>query len=293
MNADGSNAHPVTANTARDVMPAMNAAATRIYFASDRDGGDLDIWSMAVDGSDARPLLTAAGDDTDPQVSPDGESVVMATHFLANDDLGYVPVGGGPYPSATQITISPGNETQPALQPDQVRLGYVRDGDVHTSYYNGTDEFPLATDPLADEGAPAFSPDSTSVVYVKDGGLMVGAAGGLNPRPVPTPGLTDASDPDWAVGEVPDQTPPQTTITKGPKKKLAKRKAKVFFESNEANSTFECKLDKGAFAPCASPHRYKRLKPKRHRISVRAIDAAGNVDPSPAQARFKVKKKKR
>ncbi len=47
-----------------------------------------------------------------------------------------------------------------------------------------------------------------------------------------------------------DTTPPETTITKEPKAKSAKAKAKYKFTSSEPNSTFECKLDKGKFKPC-------------------------------------------
>lgn len=86
--------------------------------------------------------------------------------------------------------------------------------------------------------------------------------------------------------------PPETTITKKPKKKSAKRRATFKFVSSEPDSTFECKLDKKPFKPCTSPQRYKRLKPKRHRFQVRAIDAAGNVDPTPAKAKFRIKKRR-
>jgi len=33
-----------------------------------------------------------------------------------------------------------------------------------------------------------------------------------------------------------------------------------------------------------------RVKPGKHRFKVRAIDAAGNVDRTPAKARFKVRR---
>ena len=92
----------------------------------------------------------------------------------------------------------------------------------------------------------------------------------------------------------PDKTPPQTTITSGPKPKLKKGKPATFaFASSEAGSRFECKLDDGAAAACTSPLTLKRPKVGRHVFSVTAIDKAGNRDATPATYSFKVKNKKR
>lgn len=85
-----------------------------------------------------------------------------------------------------------------------------------------------------------------------------------------------------------DKTAPQTTIVKGPKASSRKRTAKFKFVSSEPNSTFQCKLDKKPFKPCRSPRKYKRLKPGKHVFQVRAIDAAGNKDKTPAKRRFRV-----
>ncbi len=85
-----------------------------------------------------------------------------------------------------------------------------------------------------------------------------------------------------------DTTAPNTTITKAPHKKTKKTKAKFKFTSTESNSTFECSVDKGDFKPCTSPTTFKRLSPGKHRFAVRAIDAAGNTDGSPAKAKWKV-----
>jgi hypothetical protein len=86
-----------------------------------------------------------------------------------------------------------------------------------------------------------------------------------------------------------DNESPQTTIDKGPKKTTSSSKATIKFSSNEPGSTFECKLDKKPFKPCTSPARFKNLKPGRHKVSVRAIDTAGNADQTPAVKRWKVK----
>jgi DNA-binding beta-propeller fold protein YncE len=96
------------------------------------------------------------------------------------------------------------------------------------------------------------------------------------------------------TGAVPsaDTDPPETTITKKPKKKTKKRKARFKFASDEPGSTFQCKLDKKDFKPCDPAEKFK-VKRRKHKLRVRAVDAAGNVDPTPAKHKWKVKKKKK
>jgi hypothetical protein len=60
------------------------------------------------------------------------------------------------------------------------------------------------------------------------------------------------------------------------------------FSSSEAGSRFECSLDGGPFVACSSPHTTARLRGGRHTLSVRAIDAAGNVDPTPTVYAFEI-----
>jgi hypothetical protein len=87
-----------------------------------------------------------------------------------------------------------------------------------------------------------------------------------------------------------------TQITHAPKKKVKTRKRKVravfAFTSTRPNSTFECKLDNGAFEPCTSPEKFK-VKKGKHTFAVRATDAVGNVDASPATFDWKVKRKRK
>lgn len=93
----------------------------------------------------------------------------------------------------------------------------------------------------------------------------------------------------------PDTEPPETKITKGPAARSKKSTAKFKFASSEPDSTFECSLKgKGLdklikqFGDCDSPRKYKRLGHGEFKFKVRATDAAGNVDPTPAKAKFKV-----
>ncbi len=66
------------------------------------------------------------------------------------------------------------------------------------------------------------------------------------------------------------------------KPKTKKAKAKFTFSSDDTTATFECSLDGATFAACFSPINYTGLSDGSHTFQVRARDAAGNADPSPA-----------
>jgi hypothetical protein len=85
-----------------------------------------------------------------------------------------------------------------------------------------------------------------------------------------------------------DCDPPETTITKYPPNRLDRSKAKFRFKADDVGAMFECKVDRKRYKPCTSPKVVKRLDDGRHKFKVRAIDATGNVDPTPAKDRFRV-----
>ncbi len=85
-----------------------------------------------------------------------------------------------------------------------------------------------------------------------------------------------------------DTTPPDTTITSGPTGTTADTTPTFAFTSTEAGSTFECKIDAGAFIPCTTPFTTSALSDGPHTIQVRATDAVGNVDATPASRAFTV-----
>ena len=92
----------------------------------------------------------------------------------------------------------------------------------------------------------------------------------------------------YTLGAAPsDTTPPDTTITSNPSDPTSSTDATFEFTGTDdvtaaASLTFECKLDASAFAACTSPKTYSALAEGSHTFQVRAIDAASNVDPSPA-----------
>jgi hypothetical protein len=93
-------------------------------------------------------------------------------------------------------------------------------------------------------------------------------------------GATDSTPASrtWAV----DTTAPDTTITAGLSGTVASASASFSFTSTETGSSFTCSLDGAAFTACSSPQGYTNLANGSHTFKVRATDAAGNVDSTPA-----------
>ena len=84
---------------------------------------------------------------------------------------------------------------------------------------------------------------------------------------------------------------PETTITKAPERESWRTTTRFRFRSSEPDSSVACRLDRRALNPCESSRRYRELAPGRHTFAVETADAAGNRDPSPALARFRVLKR--
>ena len=86
-----------------------------------------------------------------------------------------------------------------------------------------------------------------------------------------------------------DAVPPQTTITTGPSGRTNDPTPTFAFSSSDAGSSFQCKLDAGAYAACSSPKTTAHLEDGPHTLSVRAMDPVGNLDPTPATRTFTVR----
>ncbi len=85
-----------------------------------------------------------------------------------------------------------------------------------------------------------------------------------------------------------DATPPQTTIDSGPSGPTNDSTPTFAFSSNEPGATFECRIDDGPYEACESGAPLGELGDGTHTFSVRAVDAAGNLDASPATRTFTV-----
>jgi thermitase len=107
---------------------------------------------------------------------------------------------------------------------------------------------------------------------------------------------SEAAAPPPAVPPPPIATPdlvaPHTFIKKRPRKVVFtswRRGRAVFkFRSNEAGALFFCQFDRKRWRRCG-PRFVRWFLAGRHVLRVKARDAAGNVDPTPAVYRFRVR----
>jgi len=82
--------------------------------------------------------------------------------------------------------------------------------------------------------------------------------------------VEDSTDPDTTLVPVPATTGPSVSFT---------------FSGSDAGSGvshFECSLNGTSFTTCTSPTNYSNLSGGPNTFQVRAVDAAGNFDPTPA-----------
>ncbi len=184
-----------------------------------------------------------AGEDPDAGQQPDAGEEPDAGQ---DPDAGWLPA------PETSILSGP-----PALSPSssaQFTFSSVPSGSSFECALDGT-SFAGCSSPLGytalDDGPHTFAVRA------------VGALGAIDPSP---------ANHAWTV----DTTPPDTTLT-------STAGSAFTFTSDDASATFECALDGAPFAPCTSPLSKANLSAGDHTFEVRAVDLAGNVDPSPAQ----------
>jgi Ca2+-binding RTX toxin-like protein len=109
-----------------------------------------------------------------------------------------------------------------------------------------------------------------------------------SPTPTPVP-----PEPRPPVSPTADTSPPRTRLLSHPARVLftSKRRRQVVFRfAAEPGARFRCRLDRRAYAACASPRAFS-LRRGRHVISIVAVDHAGNADPTPARFVLRIRRR--
>lgn len=102
---EGGAARRLTANPARDSLPAWSADGRWIYFTSDR-GGENQLWRIPASGGEAveAKQITRGGGVYEAMPAPDGASVYYSTRIGNESELWRVPIMGGTEESLPEFT---------------------------------------------------------------------------------------------------------------------------------------------------------------------------------------------
>jgi hypothetical protein len=194
-------------------------------------------------------------------------------------DIGAVEVQG-PVPTGTTPT-SPGASGSPSV------FGTVESGSTVQLFNDGSCVTQATSGPAATFISPGLIggpvPAGSSMTFSVRS-TYGSATSVCSPTTV---AYTNSSSPPPPSGGGSTAALPETSLSARVKKK--KHKATFTFGSADTSATFMCKLDKAAFAACASPKTIKHLRKGRHTFTVEAVNVAG-PDSSPATFTFKLKR---
>jgi hypothetical protein len=125
-------------------------------------------------------------------------------------------------------------------------------------------------------------------VTVGKPGSGVKGYGPTGPEPPPSSPPPGGSTPPTGPGPTPATSPPDTTIDSGPAGIIGMSSATFVFHGSDTNDTFQCSLDGAPWAACTSPQQYTSVTDRAHTFQVRAVNTAGEADPTPAEATWTV-----
>ncbi|MGC1851880.1 MAG: hypothetical protein WA687_05505 [Solirubrobacterales bacterium] len=167
-----------------------------------------------------------------------------------------------------------GSPAEPAGIPDGMALRRTIAPGCATMLESGDDRNNSALDFSAVLPAPRPNSTPPSETVCGAGGGGAGTGGGGSEAGEEAKGGQSAA--------------PQTKLRSRPPARTLDRTPTFRFGSGEGGVSFECKLDRKPFRTCRSAFTARRLSFGRHTFQVRARDASGQADRTPAFDSFRV-----
>lgn len=265
----------------------LTAAGATLFFGADDGSDGMELWK-----SDGTGAGTAQVEDVQPGAG-------------SSDPDWLVPGGAGIFFTADDGVH--GNElwTSDGSAVGTVQVADVTPGPAGSSFFGqGMVGATLFFGRGSNEDRDLWRSNGTAAgtVLVKNFASKPGGQGGVQNRFFRTAGSSLVFQADDGVhgvelwqfssnGVPTDTTPPNTTITAGAAAgaTITNTSATFSFAGTAGEtSKLQCSLDRAAFTACTSPKTFTGLKNGAHEVRFRAVDAAGNVDPSPAARSFTV-----
>jgi Tol biopolymer transport system component/C-terminal processing protease CtpA/Prc len=148
--------------------PSLSPATNEIAFVS---GGD--IWTVPLNGGDARLLVSHPANDTRPLFSPDGKQLAFMSNRTGNEDIFVLTLTTG---DVRRVTYDDGNDHLDAWSRDGKYLYFSSASqdinamnDVFKIPVAGGTPMPVTADRFATEYWAAPSPNSTAVAFTAKG----------------------------------------------------------------------------------------------------------------------------
>ncbi len=150
----------ITNDDNANILPVWSPDGTRFAFNS-KASGNWDIYTMAINGTDIRPVTTHPENDLSPTWSPDGSQIAFESNRDGNVEV-YVVNADGTGTPRNISNLSWANDHGPAWTPDGQQLIFYsnREGnwDLFATSLDGQTVINLTQTPERDEQTPAWRP---------------------------------------------------------------------------------------------------------------------------------------
>jgi TolB protein len=172
--ADGSNERRLTDRKHPEYDAAWSPDGTRLAFALvavSGTQGDVDVYTIAADGSDLRPVAVSEGKlshEESPAWSTDGRQIAFTSTRDGNQEICVADADGS---NMRALTSDAGLDAHPAWSPDGRRIAFATDrwGDLEIALIDadGSNLTRLTTSAGLDD-YPAWSPDGRRIAFTSN-----------------------------------------------------------------------------------------------------------------------------
>ncbi len=155
-----------------DIAPALSPDRTMIAFASDRNGGYWDLFTMNLQSGDVTQITNTPEYDSAPSWSPDGQWLVFETYTNENLEISVVSVNDRTQP-IIPVTQDSASDHSPVWAPDGRHIAFIslRGGESDDVWLadldlTGEDRYQnLSNTPFASENHPVWNYDGSQLLW--------------------------------------------------------------------------------------------------------------------------------